>query len=297
MNRSKQKKTAQALWGSLLALAAVAARLVIPLPLNILPFAVMNIAICFATIYGGLVGGLAATITGGLFIYLMLIRTGLYAALTTFDDWTALVAYVLGYISVALVIIWMGAKFRKSEEKQWLFARELAHRLKNTLAIIQSMVSQTFPPEDQATEKFVGRLQALAAAQSLLTDHIKRPTASLRQIVEAAVRPFDNGHNFEIEGPNLPIRDQNAVMLSMALYELSINASKYGSLSVGGCVHVTWQANDKDTYRLVWRESDGPPVTAPKGQGFGTRLLSRTAMGTTLEFHPEGVRCTIEPRN
>jgi len=216
------------------------------------------------------------------------------------------------------VIEWFGAATDidqrvRHEESLRLLVNELDHRVKNTLAIVQSIVAQTLrtsPDGAQAMPLIESRLQALAATHDVLTRE-KWSGALVEEIVRLAVGHCRDGDpaRFDLQGPAISLDPRRAVALSMALHELCTNATKYGAMSVpGGRVRIHWALQDQDGHaRLVldWEESGGPPVQAPARGGFGTRLLQRGLQhdlkGTvTLEFPTAGVRCHIEaplPRN
>ena len=194
---------------------------------------------------------------------------------------------------------------RKAQEQQReLLINELNHRVKNTLAVVQSMAAQSLrddrvPREVRAS--FEGRLIALAAAHDLLT-RANWEAADLGAAVRAALEPFDQEHRFEVAGPDLRVRPQAAVNLTLALHELATNASKYGALSnKTGTVTVTWDVSEAEPpmFRLLWRESGGPEVTAPSRSGFGSRLIQRGLSGelggpAVLDFARDGLVCSIE---
>lgn len=191
----------------------------------------------------------------------------------------------------------------ESERHQQILIGELNHRVKNTLSIVQSLAHQTFrgaaSPKD-AISAFEARLQALAAAHNLLTKQ-RWEAASMAQIVRTAVTPFCTPERCKIEGPDLKVAPQTAVTLALALHELGTNASKYGALSVdSGRIEVSWQEHN-GRFELVWQEMGGPPVTPPKSDGFGMRLIKRSLAaelkGTVdITFSGEGLRCSIVGR-
>jgi len=192
---------------------------------------------------------------------------------------------------------------KRAEERRTLLINELNHRVKNTLASVQSIARQTLgsgrSPEEIA-DIFTGRLIALAGAHDVLTRE-NWAGAGLRDIVDAALSPFDEGRVTR-SGPDARIDARTALALSMALHELATNASKYGALSgADGRVDLQWRISDDDALPvldLVWREHDGPPVVAPLRRGFGSRLLTQGMKGELsgeahLDFRPDGVVCRI----
>jgi two-component sensor histidine kinase len=290
--------------GLLGAVTAVALRYSLPIEPEVLPFFAVVIAVSLVTVAAGLPGGITTTVVGGLLTWLVILGTpgswviGRGGALS-----------LAGFFAVASVILFTSQMYRTSErrrqahaldlarkeaENQRLFAREMAHRMKNTMAIVQSVAGQTFTHDSPDVIKFAARLTALADAQSLLNEHVKAPSANLRDLVEVSVRPFDDGDDrFALDGPDLPLRDQQAITLAMALHELATNAVKYGALCAdAGRVTIDWRIR-ADRLELEWKEHGGPPVTNPAATGFGLRLLNRKALGSTVAFEPDGLRCSI----
>jgi two-component sensor histidine kinase len=289
------------------AIVAVWIRLAIDLPTYVLPFFLVVIAVCVTTVVAGLVGGLTATLVGGFATW--------YYILDPKGSWDlrgADLYALLGYFSVSLVILASSQLYRWSEKKrqsvalelalqearhQQFFAREMSHRLKNAMAIVQAIASQTFKGDNPEVAKFEGRVRALASAHNLLNEHIKQPVAFVREVVETAIEPFHDGTDrFRIEGETIPLPDQQVVSLSLALHELATNAVKYGALGDSrGWVSIKWTCTD-GCFELDWKEHDGPAVVAPLSKGFGSRLLARAAMGASLAFEPDGLRCVIRAR-
>jgi PAS domain S-box-containing protein len=194
---------------------------------------------------------------------------------------------------------------RRAEEHQKLLINELNHRVKNTLATIQSLANQTFRGElQEATTRltFEGRLFALAVAHDVLTrEHWEG--AGLQEIVSDALKPYsqEGVERFDIKGPELRLSPQMALAIAMALHELATNAVKYGSLSVpSGRVSIEWNITpDAKTFTLRWEEQGGPTVTKPTRKGFGSRLIERSLameLGgqVRLTYEPTGLVCVVE---
>jgi PAS domain S-box-containing protein len=192
-------------------------------------------------------------------------------------------------------------ELRAFEREQQLLINELNHRVKNTLATVQSVVHHTIRDHggskalDQAITE---RLIALSAAHDLLSrDHWQG--AELGEIVAQVTRPFDHAGRISMSGPKARLAPKVAIALSMGLNELSTNAAKYGALSTPeGHVSVSWTAHN-GTAEMEWRESGGPPVTAVEPTGFGSLLLGRVLpaeLGHAIELMhpPEGVVCRLQ---
>jgi PAS domain S-box-containing protein len=190
---------------------------------------------------------------------------------------------------------------KKSERQTQVLLGELNHRVKNTLAVVQSLSHQTFRGNGEMTAPkvaFEGRLQALAGAHNLLTrQHWEY--ASMRELVQNSIAPFCSEGRCSIEGPDFRLKPQAAVSISLAIHELATNAVKYGALSEAqGHVRVNW-AREPDLFWFEWRESGGPPLSGePNTRGFGTRLIERTLAaelsGTVeIKFESSGLVCQL----
>lgn len=192
---------------------------------------------------------------------------------------------------------------KATEMRQQLLIDELNHRVKNMLAIVQSIAAQSLREgitPDEANVAFQGRLTALSAAHGLLTKSLWEPT-SMRATIEASCAPLASADRIAIDGPEILLQPKTAVTFALAVHELGTNAIKYGALSTpSGTVDISWTF-DPDTRRLFleWKEEGGPLVVEPTRSGFGTRMLQR---GLSAEFEgkvemtydPKGLRCTLE---
>jgi PAS domain S-box-containing protein len=192
---------------------------------------------------------------------------------------------------------------RKADELTRLLLSEVVHRVKNTLAIIQAITSQTARRSRSVAEfeaSFNSRLQALSSAHNLLTS-TAWAGAELRDVVAAQIGD-DCASAIRICGPSVVVSAQTALQLGLITFELASNARKHGALSApGGQVDVSWspapEPNVPDAFEVVWRESGGPPVPRQRAQGFGTLLIERFGrqpnLKTCLELREDGARCTI----
>ncbi|MDA9454027.1 histidine kinase [Bradyrhizobium sp. CCBAU 11430] len=194
---------------------------------------------------------------------------------------------------------------KQAENAQKVLIDELNHRVKNTLATVQSLASQTARHAADLKEflpTFTGRLLALARAHDLLTTR-NWQDAPFEQLVHDIVAPISGGR-VVTGGPNVNLDARTALSVTMVLNELLTNAAKYGSLFVpGGSVSFVWRVVEgertQSTLICEWIERGGPPVAPPKRRGFGTRLMERCvehdlAGEFDLVFEPEGTRCRIE---
>lgn len=188
-----------------------------------------------------------------------------------------------------------------AENRQRLLINELNHRVKNTLASIQSVVSQTLRgahSKEDASKAITDRILALSRAHNVLTRE-NWDSADLRSMVDGAIDPFRIEDRIRVQGPDLRVGPHAAMSIALALHELGTNALKYGALSTaGGTIDVEWLLNGKGEFQLVWKENGGPPVHATDRKGFGSRLilqaLPRELRGTTsIEFRSAGVMFTL----
>jgi two-component sensor histidine kinase len=187
------------------------------------------------------------------------------------------------------------------EEHLRLLLNELNHRVKNTLAIVQSIANLTFKTSDPvARADFEQRLLTLSGVHTLLTEQ-NWQGAGLDSVVRAALKPHLGGarERLAFDGQDFRLKPKSAVAVSMALHELGTNAAKYGALSSGqGAVAVRWTTGD-GRFRLRWQESGGPAVHPPKRQGFGTLMIERGLAAelqgeVKIDYRPTGVVCTID---
>jgi PAS domain S-box-containing protein len=206
----------------------------------------------------------------------------------------------LGSVVRAVAVVRDVTAQRQRENEREALVSELDHRVKNVLASVQSLASQSARRTvslDGFLKTFLGRLDAMAAAHTLLTATRWRG-AEIGNIAAAELAGLAHGQA-RWGGPDLVLSPRATNALTLALHELGTNAVKFGALSSEhGRVDVRWRALDSGGFELVWLETDGPSVSAPSRYGFGRTLLERVTgreLGgaAVLEFRPEGVRATL----
>jgi PAS domain S-box-containing protein len=195
---------------------------------------------------------------------------------------------------------------KRAEEHLRLLVNELNHRVKNSLAMVQGVAAQTLRGTDDiaaARKAFNERLVALARAHDVLTaGHWEG--AGLTSVVGLTVKSHagEDGHRFEVEGPDIALSPKTVLAIALALHELATNAVKYGALSNdSGTVRISWRAEEaEDGKRLifVWEERGGPAVIEPRRRGFGSKLIERGLAAelqgeVRIDFRESGVVCTI----
>jgi len=191
------------------------------------------------------------------------------------------------------------AKEREAADKlQKLILGELHHRIKNTLATVSAIASQSFrtaPSIEHGQKAMEGRLVALGRAHDLLMQ-ISWSSASLTHTLSGATEPYDNQgtRRFHFNGPDIRITSGAVIALAMTLNELCTNTIKFGALSnANGRVEIAWTTdNKKQRMHLTWTERGGPPVEHPTRRSFGTRMmqsLGQQLNGTVqLNYDPAG---------
>jgi len=193
---------------------------------------------------------------------------------------------------------------KRAEKLQRVLTEELSHRVKNTLATVQAIASQSLMRAKSSGDfvsGFAGRLQALANAHTLLTRTQMQGADVMALVGEQVLIGAANGDKISCSGPSLMLDPQTAVHLALVLHELATNARKYGSLSVpSGRLSVTWEmrSNGGCSLLLSWKESDGPEVSAPRTHGFGRALIDQTVRShggrTSVHYRRDGLRWEIE---
>lgn len=196
---------------------------------------------------------------------------------------------------------------REHQATQSLLILELNHRVKNTLASVQSIVAQTLRTAANPrvfNEALTARIMALSQSHDVLTRN-DWSGAHIADIVAEQLKPYERDGDvaFRLSGPDIQLRPNRAVALGMAVGELCTNAGKFGALSAaGGSVEVVWDRLDKDgvpQLRLIWTERGGPPVKPARRRGFGARMITRSLStglhgAARIAFDPAGVVCEME---
>ncbi|MBC8129348.1 MAG: PAS domain S-box protein [Rhizobiaceae bacterium] len=195
---------------------------------------------------------------------------------------------------------------KEAEERQLLLTRELQHRVKNTLAMVNALANQTLRRAANAQEglaAFSARLIALSHAHDILTQTSWTSAPIGAIVAESLATHRGDSAAVTWSGPDVRLTAKQSLALALALHELATNASKYGALSADdGKVTIVWRIVSRpEGPRLAfeWSEHGGPPVVAPAARGFGSRLIEQSLaieFGGTVElrYDPDGVRCIID---
>lgn len=238
---------------------------------DIFIFAAFYPAVLFATYIGGLGVGIFSAVLGALIALWAFMPHPLTEGVEI---------KLLAYACSSTLIIWGAEHYRRlrkrleDEEKfRKLAVEELAHRLKNKLATVQSIISFQLRDEPQVRDGILRRLSALAAADDLIMA-AQGKGADIGDIIVAELRPYDVAR-ISTKGPNVLLPPKLALTMALLFHELATNAAKYGALSQSvGRISVQWSFSDA-WLNLEWRESEGPIVNVPNHRGFGTRLFLR----------------------
>ncbi len=191
---------------------------------------------------------------------------------------------------------------RQHEEQLGFTLRELSHRTKNMLAVVQGLTHMIARRSDDIEEfesRLRGCIQALAYSHDLLVQHDWQG-ATLEELLRIQLAPFgglDTGR-IEVRGPEVYLRPQAMQSLGLILHELATNATKHGALSgASGKVSITWARLPENAVRITWEESGGPAVTPPQRKGFGQVVFERIGASldgdVAIEFRPEGFFCAV----
>ena len=261
------------------------------------------------TVLAGWVGGVTALAVGQPLAWFLVLAPRFSLSIEP-GSAGSLVAATMSQLSIIIAI----ALYQREIQRAWAardevertkdnVVREINHRVKNTLAVVQAIARSTFGDEGrEAVRAFSGRLKALAAAHDILMESHWQD-ASFAKVVHDALRPFRRpGDPFVLEGEDFPLPPRAAINLALALHELATNAVKYGALGTAeGVVNLRWSATPEGAFDIVWEERGGPPVNSPANRGFGTNLIARGIAAeiggnVTLDFRLAGLVCTIRGR-
>ncbi|WP_265570307.1 HWE histidine kinase domain-containing protein [Sphingomicrobium nitratireducens] len=190
-----------------------------------------------------------------------------------------------------------------ANDRQELLIAELNHRVRNILSLIRGLIRQSKPPEGTSVEDFVamidGRVHALARAHNQITDDHWGP-APLKGLIDAEVAAFlvHQKDRLMTSGSPVMLKPQAYSTMALVVHELVTNSAKYGSLSDSGNVEVDWRRNNEGDLIVSWTEKEGPPVSPPTRQGFGTTIIEHSVPydlggSADLDYAREGFRATF----
>ncbi len=180
-----------------------------------------------------------------------------------------------------------------------ILARELQHRNKNACAVIDVILRKSLADDPERASKVFGRIKAMMSANELLTAS-QPQSITLKQLFVQAITPY-GVDRLDVFGPDIAIAAERARHLILLVHELVTNAAKYGALSrLNGRIFVDWREKG-DNIILNWKESGGPRIDRPKGEGFGSQLIAvciKALSGTMQrDFAPDGFICSINFKN
>ena len=261
-------------------------------------FASYYSATLVAALVGGVPAGVLAALSGALAGFWLFVPPDWRSHVF---DWDQMVSALLFAVSSG-VIIWAAKSYRgllwqlrQEQERRQLLNHELAHRIKNILAIVQAVLSQTLRGQPAVLGKLMDRIAALAATNDLLIKSEWRG-ASLREILAGEFAPYDPAQ-FVVNGSDFACPSEIATVLALIIHELTTNAAKYGALSTPhGRISLSWTLG-KHRVDLDWSERGGPPPGPADRAGFGTTLLRKGLRqfdgAVDMDFAPEGLRCRL----
>ncbi len=190
---------------------------------------------------------------------------------------------------------------KQAEERQYLLAREVDHRARNALAVVQAIVRLTRANSQADYITAVeGRIHALAQTHTVLSE-TRWQGAHVERLVNEELAPYCSGDSSRvlIRGPSVFLTPEKAQNVALAIHELATNSVKYGALSASkGTVDVSWEVRD-GIVTIEWNEANGPPVRTPLSQGFGTKIMNASIKqqlggNVACDWRPSGLRCTLQ---
>lgn len=219
---------------------------------------------------------------------------------------TMLIALGLSAVVLGLGVFFasrLATQLTRAEMHRELLTNELNHRVKNTLSIVQGIVTRGLrdaPAAEKNRQAIEARLLALSSAHNVLGEQ-NWEKAAVRAIASSIVSPYvGSRQTLDIKGLDVVLKPRVAIALALILNELATNASKYGALSSPtGRVMITWQLIAPDRLSLTWTESGGPPASPPEKPGYGTKFIERAVVGElnghyTATYVAQGLDCAIE---
>jgi PAS domain S-box-containing protein len=213
----------------------------------------------------------------------------------------AMTSDTLGNVARASGVTIDITELKEAEARRTLLVREVDHRARNALAIVQSIVRMTKSKSiDSYVSTVEGRIAALSTAHALLAES-RWEGASLNRLVEEELAPYRSAEaeRITVAGPAVFLKPETAQIIALVLHELATNAVKYGALSdAAGKVGLSWQC-ERNTLSLQWEEIGGPPVTPPTIKGYGTKVITASIQqqlsgAAIFDWRPEGLSFTME---
>lgn len=223
-------------------------------------------AVLISALYAGTRAGILATIASIGFAWWAFVPPRYEFAFPSFEH----IVNFTAFAASSAIVIWI-AHIANSATASFKLARdELAHRNKNTAAVLESILRQSLSKDPEASDAIVARIRALTSADDLIATSGDL-YVHLNQLLDIKLKSFDRVH---YSGPDVTVPPRVARNVSLIVHELTTNAFKYGALSsTNGRVNLTWQKRG-DTIHFTWDEMDGPTVSAPQRRGFGTKLVT-----------------------
>jgi two-component sensor histidine kinase len=261
-------------------------------------FASYYSATLVAALVGGVPAGILAATSGALAGFWLFVPPDWTSHVF---DWDQVVSALLFAVSSA-VIIWAAqsyrdllARLREEQDRRQLLNHELAHRIKNMLAIVQAVASQTLRDQPATLGKLNNRIAALAGTNDLLIKS-EWDGAFVKVILAGEFAPYDPAR-FALNGEDFKCPSDIATVLALIFHELTTNAAKYGALSAPhGRVTLSWERHH-DRVDFDWVESGGPAPAPARREGFGTTLLRKGLRqfdgAVEMTFAPSGLRCKL----
>lgn len=261
-------------------------------------FATLLPAVLIASLAAGPLAGILAAAFGALVGWWAFLPPQYSFRITETADLVDLLVFSVASVAIVLVLARHSKlvdQIRRERERTEFVGRELMHRLRNTSTVIQGWVSQTLRHDPESAERLNERIHALAEANDLIARSIGQAYAPLRHVLERALQPFRE--RVRANGPDVLIKADTILPLTLVFHELATNAMKHGSLSAPqGSVEVHWEVEGSSAV-IVWSEQGGPPVPQMLRLGFGRQMIARALRRDqgSIEFIPlaAGLVCKV----
>lgn len=262
------------------------------------PFATFYPAVLVAALLAGAPAGIAVLCGAAIIVWFAFIPPFYEFNRLTATDIANMVLFVIsGACVVALATFHRDVlqRLREHDRERDLLMREMEHRGRNTYAVVEAIVRNTLAHDRTSADAIAGRVRAVSSANDLVNQSNSK-TVRLRALLALEFAP-NAETRLRTAGPDIELSPDAARKLGLVFHELTTNATKHGALATpSGRVTVSW-LEDGGRVRLTWKEDDGPPVTPPSREGFGTVILTQSlrslAGEISLAFDPDGLCCEM----
>lgn len=265
---------------------------------GIIPFATYFPGVLFTTLIAGGRAGAAATLLGAVIGYKLFAPMFYQTSVSATNPIISVVLYIIcSGLIIAIAVAYRSAiqALWAEQEKSRMLARELEHRIRNTAATVQALISRTLGANNPDTKILNKRISAITATEPLL--HRAPVAAKLHNVAARELEPYDL-NQVKISGEDVTVSHETALVAVLLFHELATNAAKHGALQTpSGTVELNWRQSGADIL-IEWNERGGPPVCPPERSGFGTTLMEQVVANIkgdmTIAYPPTGLHARFK---